>query len=56
VDHENIEFLANQGDHPLILTQNEGFLIQQAVANPAGNTGLMVIEMNWSEYETAADY
>jgi hypothetical protein len=56
VDHENIEFLANQGDHPLILTQNEGFLIQQAVANPIGNTGLMVIEMNWSEYETAADY
>src|SRR5258706_4491019 len=50
------EFRAERGDHPLIFVQNEGLIMQQFVANPAGNTGIMKIEMDWSEYETAADY
>lgn len=51
-----IRLSANRGDHPIILEQNEGIYIQAAVTWQAGGTGISLIEMNWSEYETAADY
>jgi hypothetical protein len=49
-------YSSDRGDHPIILAQNEGIVAQAAVSWPAGATAIMKIEMNWSEYETAADY
>jgi hypothetical protein len=55
-DGMNIDFSAGDGEHPIVLVQNEGILIRNRVVWPAAGTGTLLIEMNWNEYATAADY
>lgn len=37
------------GDHPLVLGTNEGFVIANRVVWPAAGTGLLQVEVAWSE-------
>jgi len=37
------------GAHPLILAQNEGFLIQNGLVWPAAGTGIITVRTAWSE-------
>jgi hypothetical protein len=55
-DGLNIDFDASAGDHPIILVQNEGIVIRNRTVWPAAGTGVMLVELDWNEYATAADY
>jgi hypothetical protein len=46
-----IEYEPDMGDgsHPLVLAQNEGFLIQNGLVWPAAGTGVVKVEVAWSE-------
>ena len=50
----NLEFEPDIGDgsHPLVLAQNEGFLIQNGLVWPAAGTGVLKVEVAWSEVVT----
>jgi len=37
------------GEHPIILTTNEGIVIRNRTVWPAAGTGVLIVEMNWSE-------
>lgn len=37
------------GEHPIILAQNEGIVIRNRTVWPAAGTGIMLVEMDWSE-------
>lgn len=37
------------GAHPLVLAQNEGFLIQNGLVWPAAGTGVVTVRVAWSE-------
>lgn len=37
------------GEHPLVLAQNEGFVIRNRVVWPAAGTGVVQVEMSWTE-------
>ena len=47
-----LDYEPDMGDgvHPLVLAQNEGFLIHNGpVVWPAAGTGVLVVQVNWSE-------
>jgi hypothetical protein len=46
-----LDFEPDMGDgsHPLVLAQNEGFLIQNGLVWPAAGTGVLKVEVAWSE-------
>jgi hypothetical protein len=56
MDGLNIDFSAGDGEHPIVLVQNEGILIRNRTVWPAAGTGTLLVEMNWSEYATSTDY
>lgn len=37
------------GEHPIVLTTNEGIVIRNRTVWPAAGTGILIVEMNWSE-------
>lgn len=37
------------GEHPIILATNEGIVIRNRTVWPAAGTGVLLVEMNWSE-------
>lgn len=37
------------GEHPLVLGQNEGLVIRNRTAWPAAGTGILQVEMAWTE-------
>lgn len=39
------------GEHPLVLAQNEGLILRNRAVWPAAGTGIVQIEMAWSEVE-----
>jgi hypothetical protein len=55
-DGLNIDFDASAGLHPIILTTNEGIIIRNRTVWPAAGTGVLLVELNWNEYATSADY
>jgi hypothetical protein len=40
---------AGHGEHPLVLAQNEGFVLRNRVIWPAAGTGVLQVEMAWAE-------
>ncbi len=40
---------ADRGEHPLVLAQNEGFVIANRTVWPAAGTGILLIEVSWVE-------
>src|SRR5258706_9636035 len=56
IDGLDINFNTVNGDHPIILVQNEGVVIRNRTVWPAAGTGILLVEMNWNEYATSADY
>ncbi len=38
-----------RGQHPLVLAQNEGFVIRNRTVWPAAGTGILLIECTWAE-------
>ncbi len=48
---DGLEFAPNvdAGEHPLILAQNEGFVIANRTVWPAAGTGVLLIECSWAE-------
>ena len=56
MDGLNIDFDASGGDHPIVLVQNEGLVIRNRTVWPAAGTGILLVELGWSEYATSADY
>ena len=46
----------NTGEHPMMLVQNEGIVIRNRTVWPAAGTGILLVEMGWTELATAADY
>lgn len=39
----------SQGEHPLILVQNEGLVLRNRTVWPAAGTGILLVEMTWAE-------
>ena len=37
------------GEHPLVLAQNEGFVLRNRVVWPAAGTGVLQVELGWAE-------
>lgn len=37
------------GEHPIILAQNEGIVLRNRTVWPAAGTGILIVEMNWAE-------
>lgn len=37
------------GEHPIVLAQNEGIVIRNRTVWPAAGTGILCVEMNWGE-------
>jgi hypothetical protein len=52
----NIDFDASAGLHPIVLVSNEGIIVRNRTVWPAAGTGILLVEMNWNEYATSADY
>jgi hypothetical protein len=48
-DGLNFETSVDRGEHPLVLSQNEGFVIRNRTVWPAAGTGILLIECIWSE-------
>ncbi len=48
---DGLEFVPDIGigEHPLILAQNEGFVIANRTVWPAAGTGILLIECSWAE-------
>ena len=40
------------GEYPLVLAQNEGFVIRNRTVWPAAGTGILLIEVSWAEVAT----
>jgi len=55
-DGLNIDFNVANGEHPITLVQNEGVVVRNRTVWPAAGTGILLVEMAWSELATAADY
>jgi len=51
VNDPKLEYAPNvsAGEHPLVLGQNEGLVVRNRVAWPAAGTGILKIEVAWSE-------
>lgn len=37
------------GEHPIVLTTNEGIIIRNRTVWPAAGTGILIVECNWAE-------
>ena len=37
------------GEHPIVLSQNEGIIIRNAIVFPAAGTGVLAVRMDWTE-------
>jgi hypothetical protein len=48
-DGLNCSWSAADGDYPLILAQNEGFVIRNRTVWPAAGTGIVLVEVHWLE-------
>lgn len=48
-DGLNIDFRAGDGEHPIVLSQNEGIIIRNRTVWPAAGTGILLVEMAWTE-------
>jgi len=48
-DGQNIDFSVSNGESPLILAQNEGIVVRNRTVWPAAGTGILLVEMVWSE-------
>lgn len=55
-DGMNADFNVADGDHPIVLTQDSGIVVRNRTVWPAAGTGILLVEMNWLEFATAADY
>lgn len=50
-------FEIGDGMHPIVLAPlNEGLIIRNRTVWPAAGTGILLVEMTWTEFATAADY
>jgi hypothetical protein len=56
MDGLNIDFDASAGDHAVVLVANEGIVVRNRTVWPAAGTGILLVEMDWNEYATAADF
>ena len=52
VDNLAVDFNVGDGEHPLILSQNEGIVLRNRTVWPAAGTGIALVEMAWSEVNT----
>lgn len=48
-DGMNVDFRASDGEHPIVLSANEGILIRNRTVWPAAGTGILLVEMAWTE-------
>ena len=48
-DGLNVDFSVSNGEHPLVLVQNEGIVVRNRTVWPAAGTGILLIEMAWAE-------
>lgn len=55
-DGNETSFETGDSEHPLILAANEGITIRNRTVWPAAGTGILLVEMSWTELATAADY
>lgn len=55
-DGIDANYSASNGDHPLVLAQNEGLVLRNRTVWPAAGTGIALVELNWAEYATATDF
>lgn len=48
---DGLEFSPNvdAGEHPLVLAQNEGFVVRNRTVWPAAGTGILLVECSWAE-------
>ena len=51
VNDPTLEYVArmSDGEYPLVLAQNEGLVLRNRTVWPAAGTGIVTIEMSWSE-------
>lgn len=56
MDGGNGDYSASAGDHPIVLVQNEGIVLRNRTVWPAAGTGIVLVELNWAEFATSADY
>jgi hypothetical protein len=45
----NIEYDVASGQHPITLVQNEGIVIRNRTVWPAAGTGILLVELDWTE-------
>lgn len=50
------EFFTSDGQHPIVLAQNEGIVVRNRTVWPAAGTGILLVEMAWTELATSTDY
>jgi hypothetical protein len=48
-DGLNVEFTVGDGAYPIVLAANEGIVLRNRTVWPAAGTGILLVEMNWSE-------
>jgi len=48
-DGLNMDYDVGSGQHPILLVQNEGIVIRNRTVWPAAGTGILLVEMDWSE-------
>lgn len=48
-DGLNFEAFVGSGQHPILLVQNEGIVIRNRTVWPAAGTGILLVEMDWTE-------
>lgn len=48
-DALNVDFVVSEADYPLALGVNEGIVIRNRTVWPAAGTGILLVEMAWSE-------
>lgn len=48
-DGMDMDFWMGDGDHPVVLAQNEGIVIRNRTVWPAAGTGILMVSMGWAE-------
>jgi hypothetical protein len=48
-DGLNMDFRSGDGEHPIVLHQNEGVIVRNRTVWPAAGTGILLVEMTWGE-------
>lgn len=49
MDGMELDFSMADGDHPIVLAQNEGIVIRNRTVWPAAGTGILTVMMAWAE-------